>query len=125
MIAFLRGEPGAEVVRNYIEDIDTDCMAHAINLCELFYDFHRSVDEAEALRALHDIEAIGVVERSDFDQAFWQEAGRHKAIEKRISLADCFALTLARRVGGSVLTSDHREFDSIATKGICPVIFFR
>ena len=43
----------------------------------------------------------------------------------RISLADCFCIALARLENGTVLTSDHREFDKIADASICPVQFIR
>jgi len=56
---------------------------------------------------------------------FWQTAGALKANLRRVSLADCFAMTLAQAAGGSVLTSDHREFDSISAAGVCRVEFIR
>lgn len=125
MIAFLREEPGADIVSQYVEDVNNLCMAHAINLCEVYYDFIRAVGERQSVQALADLEAVGIIERNDLDRAFWQEAGEYKATLKRISIADCFALALTKRVGGALLTSDHREFGPIAAQGICPVIFFR
>ena len=35
MIAFLKGEAGADVVENALLDANSQCMAHAINLCEV------------------------------------------------------------------------------------------
>ena len=55
--------------------------------------------------------------REDMDIAFWRQAGRYKAIIHRVSLADCFAITLANRIGGELVTSDHREMDPIAASG--------
>jgi uncharacterized protein with PIN domain len=37
MIAYLVGEAGAEVVENALLDTGSQCIAHSINLCELFY----------------------------------------------------------------------------------------
>lgn len=51
-------------------------------------------------------------------------AGRLKA-HGRLSLADCFAIALARRTNAEVVTSDHREFDPVAAAGLCTVRFFR
>lgn len=48
MIAWLRGEPGAAVVDLAIRDVNSQCLAHALNLCEVFYDAFRNVDEAHA-----------------------------------------------------------------------------
>ncbi len=125
MIALLRDEPGADVVEACLRDVDSACFAHSINLCELYYDFFRAGGESEALQAVDDMKAAGVIERNDFDQPFWQDAGKIKAVHRRVSLADCIALSLARRLSGSLLTSDHHEFDSIASLGICNIVFFR
>jgi PIN domain nuclease of toxin-antitoxin system len=125
MIALLRGEPGEDVVWSYVRDDNIPCQAHSINLCEVYYNFCRVGGEDIATGAIADLKALGIIERNDFDLEFWQEAGRHKALVKRISLADCFAITLANRVGGVLLTSDHHEFDPIADRGSCQVMFFR
>jgi PIN domain nuclease of toxin-antitoxin system len=124
MIAFLRGEAGADVVENALLDANSQCVAHAVNLCELYYDFHRAGGEGAADGALVDMRTLGLAERDDFDEPFWKEAGKLKAGGK-ISLADCFAVTLTNRVGGTLLTSDHHELDRVAAAGICSVTFIR
>lgn len=72
-----------------------------------------------------DLYGLGVVERRDFEMAFWQEAGRLKAVHRRVSLADCCAMALTLRLGGELVTSDHHELDALAVAGICPINFFR
>jgi PIN domain nuclease of toxin-antitoxin system len=124
MIALLRREPGEDVVWARLSDPVNTCFAHAINLCEVYYDFRRDAGKAAAEGAVSDLKALGVVERNDLDEAFWKEAGRLKARGK-ISLADCFAVTLTNRLAGSLLSSDHHELDAIAAAGTCPVIFIR
>ncbi len=42
MIAYLRNEVGRDVVEAVLIDSSGLCMAHAINLCEVFYEFHRA-----------------------------------------------------------------------------------
>jgi predicted nucleic acid-binding protein len=101
------------------------CIAHAVNLCEVYYKFNRAGGEAAAQAALDELETVGVNVRQDMDRELWQEAGRLKATLKRIALADCFALALAKREAGTVVTSDHHEFDPIALAGHCPVKFIR
>ena len=44
MIAFLRGEPGADAVAEILLDSESQCHAHALNLCEVFYDFERAAN---------------------------------------------------------------------------------
>jgi PIN domain nuclease of toxin-antitoxin system len=124
MIAWLRNEPGAGVVDSAINDVNSQCLAHSINLCEVYYDAHRNAGEAHADSVIGDLAAVGVVERSDFDQAFWKEAGKLKA-GGGISLPDCYGITLTNRAGGTFLTADHGELDRVATAGICSVTFIR
>ncbi len=128
MIAYLRSEAGADVVETALLeamlDPTTECLAHSINLCEVYYDFYRAGGEPAATSALIDLQNVGVIERADFDQAFWQDAGRLKA-KGKVSLADCFAVPLTNRVGGTLLTSDHHELDAIAAASVCPITFIR
>jgi predicted nucleic acid-binding protein len=124
LIAYLRNEAGAEAVEELLIDSENQCMVHAVNLCELYYDFLRATNETEAHTAIADLDAIGLLVREDMDAAFWQAAGKLKA-RGRLSLADCFAVALTNRVGGELVTSDHREFDPVAAGDICAVRFFR
>ena len=124
MLAYLRNEAGATVVENALLDVNSQCVAHAINLCEVYYIFHRDGGEGVADSAVADLKSVGVVEHNDFDEVFWKEVGKLKA-GGGISIPDCFAVTLSKRLGGTVLTSDHKEFDPVAAAGICAVTFIR
>jgi predicted nucleic acid-binding protein len=123
MIAYLRDEDGAEVVEGHLVG-DEKCMTHAVNLCEVYYDFIRAEDEDTAKSAIEDLKGDGLVVRDDIEESFWQEVGRYKAAN-RVSLADCFAIALANRNDARVVTSDHHEFDPIKEQGICEVEFIR
>ena len=125
MIALLSGEAGADVVKNALLEAGSQCLAHSINLCEVYYVVWRKGGEVAAKDAVNDLKAAGVIERSDFDEAFWQEAGKMKAVQVRVSLADCCAIALTNRVGGTLLTSDHHELDSVAAAGLCNITFIR
>jgi PIN domain nuclease of toxin-antitoxin system len=125
MIAFLRKETGWDLVADLLVDPANSCFAHAINLCEVFYNYHRALGEADAQAALQHLFAAGVLLRADMDPTFWQQVGRLKADHRPISIADCFCIALAQRLNGEAVTSDHREFDPIASLGLCPVRFIR
>lgn len=125
MIALANNEIGADVVADLLDDPQHECCAHAINLCEVFYDAIRRSSETQALTLIADLYSLGVIERRDLDIAFWQQAGRLKAIHRRVSLADCCAIALTLRVGGELVTSDHHELDALAAAGVCPINFFR
>jgi len=124
IIAYLRDEAGAEVVEALITNTQHNCMIHAINLCEVYYDFLRSAGEAVAQEAINDCATIGLTIREDMDINFWQDVGKLKA-NHRLSLADCFALALTQRVQGQLVTSDHHEFDPIAVAKNGVIQFFR
>ena len=121
MIAYLRGEDGSEVVESILMKEENRCVAHAINLCEVYYDFIRAKDEETAREAITDLQSTGIITTEDMDSSFWQEAGKFKAKEK-ISLADCFAIALAIRENATLVTSDHHEFDPIVKNENCPVL---
>ncbi len=123
IIALLRNEAGAETAERLL--LEQKCMAHAVNLCELYYDFLRAEGENVAIEAINDLEKFGLIFREDMDLEFWKEAGSYKATIKRVSLADCFAITLANREQAILVTSDHHEFDRISKQGICQVMFIR
>ena len=124
MIALLKAEPGEDVVWAHLLDPGNVCYAHSLNLCEVYYHFRRNAGESAADGAIEDLRYLGVIERGDFDEAFWKEAGALKA-GGNIALADCVAVALTNRLGGTALTSDHGEFDPVAAAGICPVTFIR
>lgn len=125
MIALLQDEPGADVVDAALSDTANTCFAHATNLCEVYYDAVRTRGEAAAPAVIRDLFTIGVQPREDLDTLFWQEAGRYKAVHRRVSLADCFNIALAQRVDGDLLTGDHHEFDRIAPLNLCRLRFIR
>lgn len=124
LIAYLRGEDGSEVVQTLLEDEQTSCFVHSVQLCEVFYDFLRASDEEEAKAAIVDLQSIGIAFHEDMDIPFWQMVGTYK-VQHRVSLADCFALALTARINGSLVTSDHHEFDPLASQGAFSFLFIR
>ncbi len=124
MIAYLRKEIGAEVVQKIIVDPKNILYAHAINLCEVYYDFWRVGGESAAEQAIEDLLLLGVIERNDFDTEFWKEIGRLKA-QNKASLADFCAIALTNKLNGTILTSDHHEFDKLAQDAVCSIQFIR
>ena len=125
VIALLKGEVGADIVENYLLDSQYDCMIHNVNLCEIYYEFLRVSGEDLAENVVSDLHLSGVVFCADLTQAFWKEVGRYKASIKRISLADCFALTLASQENGILVTSDRHEFEPVVPLDICQITFIR
>ena len=124
VIAFLRGEEGAEVVQHAL--LRNDCMIHALNLCEVYKDcLVRGEDKAIADAMLHDLRVIGLTVRQDMDEDIWKDAATTKAQFRRIALADCYAVALTRRTHGTLFTSDHAELTAIQSHNVCRVRFIR
>ncbi|HEU0012178.1 MAG TPA: PIN domain-containing protein [Longimicrobium sp.] len=125
LIAYLNGETGSDVVEGLLETPGNTCFAHALNLCEVYYDAYRRSGEAVAERVIADLAADGVIERGDLDPAFWREVGKLKSRVGRISLADACGIALAQRNAAEFVSSDHHELDRIASTSICPILFIR
>jgi PIN domain nuclease of toxin-antitoxin system len=124
LIAFLRDESGAEAVQSFL-GLPRSCYVHALNLCEVYYDFWRASNQEAAESAIADLLSLGIEERNDMDSEFWREVGRLKAVHRRVSLADCCALALAIRLGASLVTADRHEFEPLLAAGICQIEFIR
>lgn len=125
LLAYLRGESGADMVRGLLADTSQDCLVHAVNLCEVYYQIIRRSDESHAMSVLEDLKRLRLVVRDDFDEAFWLAVGKHKAPMKSVPLADLCAAELANRINAEVVTADHDDFGPIKEQGICQVTFIR
>ena len=125
MIAYLRREDGALVVRDLLRDPAHICYAHTINICEVFYDFVRVEGVRDARRAVRDLVAVGVRPRRDMSTRRWQRAGEIKGTIRRVSIADCFCIALSEALRAVVVTSDHHEFDALVATNFCRVLFIR
>ena len=101
------------------------CYAHALNLCEVYYDFFRASNQDAAEAAISDLLGLGIEDRTDMDSEFWRDVGGLKAVHRRVSLADCCALALARRLGARLITADRHEFEPILSAGISQIEFIR
>ena len=124
LIAFLQGEPGAEVVESVLLDKAKLKTVHAINLCEMYYHFLRQNDQAAAESAVATIEGPKVTTREDMDAEFWRSVAQLKG-SHALSLGDCCCLALGLRLKAEVVTSDHHEMDAIVPLGLCPILFIR
>jgi PIN domain nuclease of toxin-antitoxin system len=125
VIALVKDEAGAEIVEEYLLGNDYECMIHSVNLCEVYYGFLRSDGEEFTKEIINKLQNSNVSFRSDLTMDFWQQLARYKASIRRLSLADCFALTLANREQGLLVTSDRKEFEPVVPLNICAIHFIR
>jgi predicted nucleic acid-binding protein len=115
VIAYLRQEPGAEVLKELIERPTTFLALHVCNLGEVYYDFFREDGLTAAQKAWTHTVAIPLELYREADDAFIQRVGMIK-VEERVSFADAFALALAERLNIPLVTTDHHEFDAVKRK---------
>jgi PIN domain nuclease of toxin-antitoxin system len=125
VIALVKNEAGADVVEEFLLNRECDCMIHNINLCEVYYGFLRTDGEEFTKRIISRLEQANVTFCADLTIDFWQQVAKYKANIKRISLADCFALALAVREDGILVTSDRKEFEPVVPLNICQINFIR
>ena len=76
VIAYLKEESGAEVVEDYLARDGHTFFMHALNLCEVYYDFLRASDECSAEGAVADMLLLEVREREDMTSGFWRAVGK-------------------------------------------------
>jgi predicted nucleic acid-binding protein len=116
VIAYLRQEPGAEVLKALIELPTTFLVMHVCNLGEVYYDFFRDDGLTAAQTAWTHTLALPLELRREADDAFIQRVGTIK-VEEHVSFADAFALALTERLNIPLVTTDHHEFDAVERKG--------
>ena len=116
VIAYLRQEPGAEVLKELIERPTTFLAMHVCNLGEVYYDFFRDDGLTAAQTAWTHTLALPLELRREADDAFIQRVGIIK-VEEHVSFADAFALALTERLSIPLVTTDHHEFDAVERKG--------
>lgn len=124
LIAYLRNEAGAQIVADTLADQETCCLAHKINLLEVYYDVVRQKGKSSAREALTMLRLDGVETRADFQWSFLHNVGDLKATEK-LSLADCFGFALASQENAVLMTSDHHEFDRLLERYPKSIQFIR
>ncbi len=124
LVALIKGEDGADLVRQLMRDNPGNCYAHAVQLCEVFYPILRAEGLAIAQHVVADLAAAGIQSREDMDAAFWQSAAGYKAAYS-MSLADSFCVALAQRMGADLITSDRHELTPLLEDGIAKITFIR
>ncbi len=124
MVAYLKAEPGAPMVAQTLTDNPGECYAHIFNLAEVYYLFFRRGGISTAEAAIQTLLNAGVMPREDADPVFWKAAAAFKG-RHPLALPDGFCLALAQKLSGTVVTTDHAEFDPLVPLGYCPILFIR
>lgn len=124
LIAYLRAEKGGEKVKLLLKNPQNEILMHAINLGEVYYDSIRGSGSEGADEILADIKKLPLKIVWNLDYNLIKRAGQFKT-SHRISYADAFVLALADQVSGTIISTDHHEFDPIHQKGILNFFWIR
>jgi predicted nucleic acid-binding protein len=129
LIAAITDEEGSDVLADKfaaaIADGEaTTILMHKLNLLEVYYDIYRRSGEDAAKSLLEEMKGNPVTIVSEIGDELFSEAGRLKATYS-VSLADTFALALAKTSGAQLITSDHHEFDVLEEYGEARFLWIR
>lgn len=120
VIAFLRAEPAAAVVQPVLEF--GDAALTAVGIAEVVDHLVRiiGVDEEQAVL---DVAQLGLLEGHPVDVELGLAAGRLRAKHYHrtrcaVSMADCIAATVARRLERQLVTSDPHLLDVCSAENI-------
>lgn len=113
LVSLFHKEPGWEKVRAALYEQQrsgTKAFLNWVNWGEFFYIVKRKVGAVRAAEALHLLEQLPI-ELVEVDLPLVREAAEIKS-EHAVSYADAFCIATARRLSGTVLTSDP-EFHAV------------
>lgn len=119
LIAFLNDEDGADKVEQLFELAwagEVELYATSVNLYEVYYDALRHTSPGKAEELLADLYALPITVVESVDRSLIRLAAHFKTMH-RMSVADSFALALARQLGASLVSTDHHEFDDVEKSG--------
>lgn len=123
LIAYMRNERGATLVRQQLYDSQKKVLMHVINLYEVYYDALRQQPTMAYL--LWDfIKTAGIEIYERMDKKIIEEGAAFK-VHFKMSLADSIALGLASKLDATLLTSDRHEFAEIARGKEVKIKFIR
>ncbi len=121
LLAFIKLEPGYDRVKKIIRGPNNLIYMHMLNSFETAYQLLRlGFGEEEAWAAARPI-GITLVEDCEPSPMLYH-AARMKARTNNLSLADCFALALAEKLGAHLVTSDTGFREATPEKEI---VYFR
>jgi len=125
IIDLLRGQPEGEFVADLWSQTENSVYVHALNWMEVFYDASRESDALQARTFLAVLQEDGLIRSETLDIAFCEDAAQLKADCKRISLADCCGVALARRLNAQFVMTDRHELENLSAAKVADIFFTR
>jgi predicted nucleic acid-binding protein len=128
LIAWLKNEPGADVVDGLLdraEEGEIDLFISIVNLVEVYYGFMKDLGEDRAREIMQIVQETAVKVIDTTDGAVFEEVARLKSTLKGFSLADAFGLATASVYDASFVTCDHHELEKFQGKVKTPFLWIR
>ncbi|MCU1242420.1 MAG: hypothetical protein JWO71_3146 [Candidatus Acidoferrum typicum] len=127
-IAYLKAEAGHALLTNILTDGRNSAAMHAVNLCEVYYDFLRSDGQAAADIAHGTLTAVLTVVK-DTGDGFLKRVARwkvgHVCAGHKLGIADAFAAATAEEYACPLVTVDHGDFDAVELAGALELLWLR
>ena len=127
LIALLAGEPGAEKVKDLIQDAIDGRIAlkiNQINLLEVYYHVINTYDQNEANKMLMKLKEYPIEIIIGLSDEVFKEAGRIKS-KYKIPLGDSIVVADCLIRSGILVTSDHSDFEEIEKLEKIKIKWFR
>ncbi|MCL1833004.1 MAG: PIN domain-containing protein [Leptospirales bacterium] len=127
LIALLAGEPGAEKVKDIIQDAidgETTIKINQINLLEVYYHIINVYNQNKANKMLEKIKEFPIEVIIGLTADVFKEAGRIKS-KYKIPLGDSIAVAECVINKGILVTSDHTDLDKIENAENIKINWFR
>ena len=123
VLAFLRKEQGADIVKNVIES-DAEKLLHSVTLLEVYYNLAKElgIDSADLFFELILETKIRIIYEITGNTI--KNAGYFKS-KYKISLGDSFVLATAKLYNATIVSSDHHEFDIIENSEKMDLLWIR
>lgn len=119
LIAFFNDEEGAdklEILFEQAQENQVELYIGSVNLFEVYYNALRSTSTLAANELLTDLYSLPIAIMDHIDPSLIHLAAHFK-IAHRMSVADSFALALAKHLNAFLVSTDHHEFDNVEKSG--------
>ncbi len=123
LIAYFNHENGSDIVEQILLE-ENERYVSIINVFEVCYDLERNSKESIGLGVYEDIQKLPITVIDTIDSKQIEHAIYFKNNFK-ISVADSFALGLAKKLSGILITADHHEFDPIDESRLLDFLWIR
>ncbi|GBU20692.1 hypothetical protein R80B4_00571 [Fibrobacteres bacterium R8-0-B4] len=127
LIAIINNEPGSDRIGSLIREAAHQNLVlkmNQVNLLEVYFYIMKIYGQDKADEILSDMETYPISLITELSREVIKEAGRIK-MTYNISMGDSVAAAESMVSGGTLVTSDHKDFEMAAQSGKIKVLWFK